>query len=170
MNIAPKDFAFSFVIYGVKGMMRCSRFRRQLARLSSREELAGDQAMSIHAAKCSDCHDLQQRHFNLLADLNITRPLPEFNDMAPRIIAAINCTPHPSIPFWQWAAAAAIVLAALVVGCLFGFQIAGVTQPQENAARTYQEAIAIAPSDSFEMAYLESNGAAGPGAATRKIP
>ncbi|MEW6363861.1 MAG: hypothetical protein AB1714_04395 [Acidobacteriota bacterium] len=133
-------------------MMRCAIARSRIARLNCEHDLAGRPWLSGHLDRCPNCAEVWRAHLRLLSELSAASPLPDFNDLAPRVLARLDARPGVHTRYWEWAAAAAMVLAALVVGYFIGMQSAELVASR-GAEATYQDVLFVTPSDSAETAY-----------------
>lgn len=140
--------------------MRCRSALEQIARLSGKLDSQAQDALASHIHGCASCSGAYRRHLALLAELDDPAPLPEFGDLAPRVLAGLRAPAGGENAFWRWAAAAALVVAASSLGFLFGSQDTDLSGTQDTMASTYAEALTATPSGPAEIAYAEVQASA----------
>lgn len=135
--------------------MNCPKARERMTRLTREAGLADEPALAGHLERCASCGRAWRDHFRLLSTLDQPAPLPEFPDIAPRVLAALDRS-HDSRTFeWRWAAAAVFLLASLTLGYLLGALSAGSPSPPQTMTSTYQEALSASVAGPGEFAFAE---------------
>lgn len=138
--------------------MRCRAAFERMASLPDEKHLEKDPELSGHLADCPGCAKVWREHCGLLHLLGAPGESPRFNDLAPAVLAQIGGRPDHRRQ-WQGAAAAALAVAALALGYLFGQASAGPAQPPDSMAATYQAAFTGQAAGSAELAYLDAGSA-----------
>lgn len=136
--------------------MRCAVAREHMATLTDLRLLAGHPDLAAHLDRCPACAGVWRRHAALLDALTTPPALPEFDDLIPRVLAALDAPKARTAASWQWAAAAALAAAALVLGFLIGTLSQTSPSGVQSMGATYQEALSTVPSGPAEAAYFES--------------
>jgi hypothetical protein len=154
----------------VEVVMRCKMALAEISKLGRREELGLNPLLSEHVRKCPRCSKEWERQAALLDLLASEGPLPQFNDIVPRVMSRLGERPAARVRSWQWAAAAAIAVAALLLGYFLGLRGSSLKENGGGAVAVYQEALSGMPSGSVELAALEpyNNGAVTYAAETKR--
>jgi hypothetical protein len=149
--------------------MRCSKATRILSTLAAPEELKRRPAFAAHVEACPVCRTALEDHLRLLELLADPPPLPVFSDVTGRVLERIDRPVLANRWVWRWAAAAVLAIAGLVLGYRLGVGISGTADASRPIVSTYREALYGLPSDSTEMAYMDT--ATGPQPVTeRSLP
>lgn len=142
--------------------MRCKMALAEISKLGRKEGLGLNPLLSEHLRLCPKCSKEWERQAALLDLLASEGPLPQFNDILPRVMARLGERPAAEARSWQWAAAAAIAVAALLLGYFLGLRGPSFKGNGGGPAAAYQEALSGMPSNSVELAALDpSNNGAG---------